>query len=694
MSMQKIEDTSPEANSADITAENIAKLKELFPELLTETATGTAINVDVLKQMVGDATTTDADEKYGLNWHGKRRARQMALTPSTGTLRPCPEESVDWATTQNLMIEGDNLEVLKLLQKSYAGKVKMVYIDPPYNTGKDFVYPDSFQDNIKNYLELTGQIDGGVKISSNSETSGRFHTDWLNMMYPRLKLARNLLRDDGVIFISIDDAEFANVKDLCTEIYGEENFIASLIWEKGRKNDAKLVSVGHEYMLVFAKRKSFFQEQKIKWREAKPGAKEILDEYLRLRKLFSGDNAAVERGIRAFYESLPSGHPSKKHSRYNKVDGKGVWRDDNMSWPGGSGPTYDVIHPDTGVACVVPEGGWRYSTLEKMEEMIQRGKVVFRTDHTEPPIRKTYLVEVDDVETDGDDDTDDTDNDNEDLPIQVAGSYFYRSALQASNELVQLFGKKVFNNPKDKEVLVRWISYVGVSDGDVVMDFFAGSGTTAHAVLDLNASSRQTIRYILVQLPEIINPKAKGAKPAVTFLEKLKRPCVVSELTKERLRRASSKLKKNNPDWQGDAGFRVFKLDSSNIRAWQPTDDLAQDLVDNMQHLLADRTDNDMLYELLLKLGLDLCVPIEVRTIAGKTVHSIGAGVLMACLDAHIRVQDAEALALGMAAWHKELSPSGDTSCVFRDSAFENDVAKSNLAAILEQNGISKVRSL
>ena len=691
--MQKIDVTSPEAQSADQIAGNIEQIKALFPELITEGSNGVAVNVDILKALVGDKTVTDADEKYGLNWHGKRRARQLALTPSTGTLRPCPDESVDWETTKNLMIEGDNLEVLKLLQKSYAGKVKLIYIDPPYNTGKDFVYPDNFQDNIKNYLELTGQVEGGQKISSNTEASGRFHTDWLNMMYPRLKLARNLLRDDGVIFISIDDVEFANLKELCIQIFGEENFIASLIWEKGRKNDAKLVSVGHEYMLVFAKRKSFFQEQKIKWREAKPGAKEILDEYLRLRKLFSGDNSAVERGIREFYESLPAGHPSKKHSRYNKVDDKGVWRDDNMSWPGGGGPTYDVIHPDTGVACVVPEGGWRYSTIEKMEEMIQLGKVVFRADHAEPPIRKTYLVELDDIEIDGDDETDD--GDNEDLPIQVAGSYFYRSALQASNELVQLFGKKVFNNPKDKEVLARWISYVGVSDGEIVMDFFAGSGTTGHAVLDLHASSKLAIRYILVQLPEMINPKAKGAKPAVAFLEKLKRPCVVSELTKERLRRASSKIKKDNPDWQGDTGFRVFKLDNSNIRAWNPNPtDLEQTLFAQQDHLVEGRTESDILYELLLKLGLDLCVPIEHRTVNGKDVHAVGGGVLMACLAPSISRDDVESLAQGIVAWHKELAPAGDTTCVFRDSAFADDVAKTNLAAILEQHGIQNVRSL
>jgi len=694
--MEKLTAASAEAQSADLVAGNIDQLKALFPDLITEGPNGTAVNVDVLKALVGDQTVTDADEKYGLNWHGKRRARQLALTPSTGTLRPCPEDSVDWDTTQNLMIEGDNLEVLKLLQKSYAGKVKLIYIDPPYNTGKDFVYPDNFQDNIKNYLELTGQVEGGQKISSNTEASGRFHTDWLNMMYPRLKLARNLLRDDGVIFISIDDAEFANLKDLCAQIFGEENFIASLIWEKGRKNDAKLVSIGHEYMLVFAKRKSFFQEQKVKWREAKPGAKEILDEYLRLRKLFKDDNSAVESGIRKFYESLPAGHPSKKHSRYNKVDDKGVWRDDNMSWPGGGGPTYDLIHPDTGIACVVPEGGWRYGTIEKMEEMIRLGKVVFRADHSEPPIRKTYLVEVDDVGNDEDDEDDDTDNgDSEDLPIQVAGSYFYRSALQASNELVQLFGKKVFNNPKDKEVLARWIAYAGTSDDDIVMDFFAGSGTTGHAVLDLNASSNLAIRYILVQLPELINPKAKGAKPAVAFLEKLKRPCVVSELTKERLRRAAAKIKTDNPLFTGDTGFRVFKLDHSNIRAWNPNPaDLEATLFDHQDHLLEGRSEADVLYELLLKLGLDLCVPIEQRTIAGREVHSVGGGVLMACLAEQITGEQVEPLAQGIIDWHKELAPAGDTTCVFRDSAFENDVAKTNLAAILEQHGIQNVRSL
>ena len=253
--MQKLTANDPETKSPDLVAANLTTLRALFPELVTEGPDGVAVNVDVLKQLVGDRTVTDAEEKYGLNWHGKRRARQLALTPSAGILRPCPEDSVDWDTTQNLMIEGDNLEVLKLLQKSYAGKVKLIYIDPPYNIGKDFVYPDNFQDNIKNYLELTGQTgEGGKKLSSNTEASGRFHTDWLNMMYPRLKLARNLLRDDGVIFVSMDDHESDNLRKVCAEVFGEENFIAQFVWNtEGHTDNQFDVKVSHEYVLLFAR---------------------------------------------------------------------------------------------------------------------------------------------------------------------------------------------------------------------------------------------------------------------------------------------------------------------------------------------------------------------------------------------------------------------------------------------------------
>lgn len=689
--MKKIEVNDSETQSADIVANNLLQLKTLFPEAFSEGK----IQFETLRQLLGDAID-ESDEKYGLNWHGKRRARQMALTPSTGTLRPCPEESVDWDTTQNLMIEGDNLEVLKLLQKSYAGKVKMIYIDPPYNTGKDFVYPDNFHDNIKNYLELTGQAEGGTKVSANTESSGRFHTDWLNMMYPRLSLARTLLREDGVLLISIDDAELSNLKLICNEIYGEENIVATVVWEKGRKNDAKLISVGHEYLLLIAKRKSYFSENKIRWREVKPGAKEILDEYLSLRGKYGNDNSAVEKGIREFYENLPKTHPSKKHSRYNKVDERGVWRDDNMSWPGGGGPTYDVIHPTTMQVCAIPEGGWRYSTPEKMQLMIDRGKVVFREDHTEPPIRKTYLVEVDEQEDDDDElEVDVTTEEESELPIQVAGSYFYRSALQATNELTKIFGKKVFNNPKDREVLARWISYVGVNPGDIVMDFFAGSGTTGHAVMELSREKRQSVRYILVQLPEPINPGAKGSKPAISFLKKIDKPAVISSLTKERLTRAALALKNSDGTDGIDLGFKVFKLDTSNLTAWNPhNEDIVQSLLRHQEHIADGRSEIDLVYELLLKLGLDLCIPIETKSISGLNVGAVGGGVLMFCLAEKISADMVESLSEGIIQWHRLLAPTGDSTMIFRDSAFADDVTKTNMTAILAQNGLENVRSL
>lgn len=685
--MKKLTAEDMETKSPDIVAGNIEGLKTMFPEAFTEGK----IDFDVLKQLLGGAVD-EREEKYGLNWHGKRRARQIGLTPSTGTLRPCPEDSVNWDTTQNLMIEGDNLEVLKLLQKSYGGKVKLIYIDPPYNTGKDFVYPDNFQDNIKNYLELTGQVEGGRKISSNTEASGRFHTDWLNMIYPRLKLAHNLLRSDGVIFISIDDNEVDNLRIACNEVFGEENFVAQLTWEKGRKNDAKFFSVGHDYMLVYAQSKGYLTEKRVRWREAKPGAAEIQEEYLRLKVIHGTAVGLIQRDLREFYGKLEKGHPSKKLSRYSNVDDRGVWRDDNMSWPGGGGPTYEVLHPKTKQPCKVPEGGWRYSTIEKMQQMIDAGRVLFRDDHTEPPIRKTYLVrgeeelEVDEAE----------EANGEDVGIQVAGSYFYRSALQASNLMLNLFGAKVFDSPKDHEVLARWISYVGSpSKDDIVLDFFAGSGTTGHAVMAQNAADGGNRRYILVQLPEPLDPENKDQKTAADFCDKLGKPRTIAELTKERLRRAAKKIKEENPMFAGDIGFRAFKLDSSNIQAWAPNrDDLPKTLEESAEHLKTGRSEVDILFELLLKLGLDLTVPIEKKAIAGKTVHSIGAGTLTVCLSDKISSNEVEPLALGIIAWHKQLAPAGETSIVFRDSAFADDVVKTNLTAILQQHGLENVRSL
>ncbi len=710
MTLQKIDAGSPEAQSADLIADNIARLRALFPELLTESAKGVTINVDVLKSLVGDATVTDADEKYGLNWHGKRRARQIALTPSAGTLRPCPEESVDWETTQNLMIEGDNLEVLKLLQRSYGregGQIRVIYIDPPYNTGKDFVYTDNFQNSIQNYQQLMGWRDfEGERVSSfaslrNTEASGRFHTDWLNMIYPRIRLARTLLSTDGVILVSIDEHEITNLRAVMDDVFGEENFLSCLTWEKGRKNDAKFFSNGHEYILVYAKSQSFLREQRTLWREEKPGARDIWEKYLDLRATHGDQDKLIETDLQAWYSALPKGHPAKKWSRYKRVDQNGPWRDRDISWPGGGGPRYDVPHPVTKLPCAVPERGWIYSTPEEMQRQISLGLVEFREDHTAPPFRKAHIrpipQELDSVDTDADD-TDDSEQseDEEEFATQVRGSYFYKQSQVSVKYLRTLFGKKVFNNPKDLDEIAKLIRYTTSDDPNaVVMDFFAGSGTTGEAVMRLNSQDNGTRRYLLVQLPEPLDPKDKQQKVAAKYCEDMGKPLNIAELTKERLRKAGSTIKSEKPDWNGDIGFRVFKLDTSNIRAWNPNpDDLKATLFDHLDHIEPGRSADDILYEILLKLGLDLCVPIKQQTIAGKPVHSVGGGVLMACLAESIQVTEVEELALGIAAWRKAQGTVGETTAVFRDSAFQNDVAKSNLAAILEQHGIKQVRSL
>ena len=674
-------------HSPNLTQDNIARIRDLFPGCVTEAkgedgSVKLAVDFDQLRQELAESIVEGPQERYHLNWPGKREALLAANAPIAKTLRPCREESVDFDTTKNLFIEGDNLDALKLLQENYLGQIKVIYIDPPYNTGSDLVYLDDFATSSDEYLKSSNQVstDGG-RLVVNTERNGRFHSDWLSFIYPRLKIARTLLRDDGVIMISIDDSEASNLKSICSEVFGESNFVASLVWEKGRKNDAKLVSVGHEYILLYCKNKDLLKQRKTKWREAKPGAKEIHDEYLRLRKTHGNDNQKVEEALREFYESLPKTHPSKKHSRYNKVDEKGVWRDDNMSWPGGDGPRYEVLHPVTGLACAIPDGGWRYSTLEKMQEMINQGKVVFRGDHTEPPIRKTYLIETDlgSGEEDEDIDSDDlSENDeSEDLPIQVAGSYFYRSALQASSELTKMFGSKIFSNPKDREVLARWINYVGTEDGDVVLDFFAGSGTTGHAVMQIAATEKKNLRFILVQLPEAINPKAKGAKSAIKTLMKLGKTAHISEITKERLRRAGLDIGRNADGNSIDVGFRVLKIDTSNMAdVYYAPDALEKakfDLfVDNIK---ADRKPEDLLFQVMLDWGVDLALPITKQSIQGKDVFFVDGNVLAACFDASGSIDEA---------FVKELAKHQPLRVVFRDAGYKNSAVKINVEQIFK----------
>ena len=618
-----------DGRSLDIVGENLEALKTMFPEAFTEDG----VNFDTLRQLLGNEVD-DGEEKYGLNWHGKKKARQIALTPSMGTLRPCPEESVDWETTQNLFIEGDNLEVLKLLQKSYAGKVKMIYIDPPYNTGNEFIYPDRFQDNLDTYLKYTGQKgDEGFKFSSNTESSGRYHTNWLNMMYPRLKLARNLLCDDGLIAISISDVEISNLRRLCDDIFGEESLLVQLIWKSRQIVDSRNknnASNDHEYIAIYSKHSDFSK---------------LLGKEIDISKYSNPDD-----------------------------DPRGSWMSNSILGLANATQRpnlhYSITDPATGreFACP-PDSGWRYSR-DTMKGKIDDERIIFPNKQDGRPREKKYIAELSSRFTG--------------FSSILGGSAGY--TLNGSREVRDLLGGRYFDFPKPISLLKLLVTQGNVKGNEIILDFFAGSCTTAHSTFELNVGDGGNRKWIMVQLPEPCDEKSETFKAGYVN---------IAEIGKERIRRAAVKIKEDNADYEGDFGFKVFKLDSSNIRAWNPDrGDLEQTLLDHTEHLVEGRSEEDVLYELLLKRGVDLTVPIEEREISGKAVYSIGYGVLFACLDTAISRDEVEEIAQGIVAWHRELEPASDTQVVFRDSAFADDIAKTNMTAILEQNGIAHVRSL
>jgi adenine-specific DNA-methyltransferase len=619
--------TEQDGASLNVVGENIQALKIIFPEAFTEDK----LDFDVLRQLLGDAVD-ESEEKYGLNWHGKKKARQIALTPSTGTLRPCPEESVDWDTTQNLFIEGDNLEVLKLLQKSYANKVKMIYIDPPYNTGKEFIYPDKYQDNLDTYLRYTGQKgEEGFKTSSNTESSGRYHTNWLNMMYPRLKLARNLLKSDGVIFISIDDNEMNNLRKITDEIFGIENFVATIIWQKvfSPKNTAKYFSEDHDYILVYSKQKEIWEPQLL------PRSEEAKDRYT------NPDND-------------PRGPWSSSDLTARNYYGDGQYEV--------TGPTGKIFGPGKGRY-------WRQN-FNSFKELDKDNRIWWGKDGGNMPRLKRFLSEVKDGV----------------VPQTLLLHTVVGNTQEAKKELLEFSEfeetENVLNSVKPTRLL-RHLLKIGTSpkNENIVLDFFAGSGPMAHAVMLQNFDDGGNRKFILVQLPEKLPKEEASAK-------------TIADLAKSRIRNVIKKIYGKNPGKSG-LGFKLFKLDSSNIRAWNPDrNDLEGTLYEHTEHLAPNRSEEDVLYELLLKRGVDLTVPIESKEMTGKTVYSIGYGVLFACLDSTISRDEIEYLAQGIVAWHKDLAPASDTQVVFRDSAFIDDVAKTNMTAILEQNGIKHVRSL
>lgn len=622
----------PAAHSGDVVGENIAALKALFPAIVTDGK----VDFDVLRQLLGDEVEEGA-ERYGLNWKGKSRARAFALTPSLGTLRPAKADSKDWDTTKNIVIEGDNLEVLKLLRKSYAGKIKLIYIDPPYNTGTDFVYPDNYTDSIANYEMLTGQRgDEGAKLTSNRDSSGRFHTGWLNMIYPRIMLAKDMLRDDGFLAISIDDNEVANLSTVTEELFGPEFQVALIAWEKmyTTKNDAAGFSNSHEYIAVFGKE-------------------------------------LAEVGL------LP--RTADMDARYTNPDDdpRGPWKAIPLSAKGErTKGRFAVVAPSGKEHFPPPDSHWLYAEAD-VNAMIADDRISFGRKGDALPNVKRFLSEVQ-------------------QGTKARSLWSHKDAGtndSAKREMRELFAeakdKLPFDFPKPVTLLDRLITVLGGGPDGIVLDFFAGSGTTGHAVMARNAADGGRRRFILVQIPELLNPQKKEQTVAANFCDAIGKPRTIAELTKERLRRAGKKVKADNPDAQLDTGFRVYKLATSNLKPWQPGEDLAADLLDAASNILLGRSEDDLLVELLLKTGIDLALPGETRTIAGRSVHALGGGVLIVCL-ADVPAAEARALGEGIADWLSELAPPAPTTFFFKDSGFDAGgnraaEARANLAATLRQ---------
>ena len=560
--------------------ERLVELKRLFPDLFTNEG---RLNPDELKQLVSPNEVHET-ERYEFKWYGKAASKREAFAPTTATLVYDEKRSVNPDMADgNMIIEGENLETLKLLLNAYREQVKCIYIDPPYNTGKDFIYRDNYRKDKKSYWDETGTAGNGIQLESNPETSGRYHSDWISFIHERLLVARQMLKKDGVILVSIDDHELVNLRRAMDEVFGQENFITNLIWEKGRKNDAKLFSVGHEYVVVYAKDMAHLKELKVIWREEKPGAPEIWEEYCRLKELHGSKLTKIEEELGAWFADLPRSHPSKKLQRYRRVDENGPWRDRDISWPGGDGPTYDVIHPVTGEKCPVPERGWIYSKPEEMQRMIRIGLVEFREDHSEPPFRKAHLKplpEECDLDNEDNDEEDESEEDAE-LAQQVRGTYFYKQSQPSVKLLRSIFnGKKLFPNPKDSDELARLIRYCTAQDRSALLvDFFGGSGTFAHAVLELNRIANTNHRFITVQIPEAVNPDKREGKAALSLGLK-----TVSSITIERVKRVIEGYG-DNPQPMPETGFKVYRLTKSNFPRCEFKPDPAADDAANVASL-------------------------------------------------------------------------------------------------------------
>jgi adenine-specific DNA-methyltransferase len=647
--MEKLRMTSP-----DLTQTNIDKLAELFPAVVTETADEVggprrSVDFDLLRQELTDYIVEGPQERYQLDWPGKRAAAFAANAPIAKTLRPVREESVDFDTTKNLFIEGDNLDALKLLQESYLSKVKLIYIDPPYNTGNDFVYEDDFAESSTEYLARSGQMsETGDRLTANTEANGRFHSDWLSMMYARLKLARSLLTDDGVMIVAIGDHEHANLRSLLDMVFGADNFLADAVWQGSGKNDARFTAGGLDYMLIYARSKATLVALDVRFKSPKRGYDDVMEAGSRAWEESEHDAARATTLYRNWWKTKPDAEAGLK--AYTEIDEFGrVFTRDNLASPNPrENLQYDVLHPVTGQPVPMHEYGWRLSR-GAMDDRIAQGRILFGVDHTTTPRFKRLLSDMD---------------------RQAIRPVIQQERAPASDALSKLLDGKMFDYPKDVGVLRTWIDAVTSADkAAIILDFFAGSGSTAHAVMGLNAADQGSRRFILVQLDEAVEPSSLASKRGYATL---------ADVARERLRRAGAEAQQvaDALDSDLDVGFRSLRVATTNMADTLSTaDDLVQiALTDSVDSVKPDRTDEDLLFQVLLGWGLELSSPITVEEVGSQRVLSIDDDALIACFANDVT----DDLVKTIAARHP-------LRAVFLDAGFASDAARINAEQIFRE---------
>jgi adenine-specific DNA-methyltransferase len=641
-------------HSPDLTQRNIDAIASLLPTVVTETvdADGTpvrAVDFDALRQELSDHVVEGPQERYQLDWPGKRAAAFTANAPIAKTLRPVRDESVDFDTTKNLFIEGDNLDALKLLQESYLGKVKLIYIDPPYNTGNDFVYEDDFAESSADYLARSGQKSvTGDRLVANTEANGRFHSDWLSMMYPRLKLARSLLTDDGVVVVAIDDHEHANLRSLLDMTFGADNFLANVIWQGSGKNDARFTAGGLDYMLVYARSKRTLIEGDVRFRGPKRGYEDVMEAGRRAWEDSGNDAVRATALYREWWKTKPDVEAGLK--AYSEIDDKGqIFRRSDMASPNRrENLKFDVIHPATGKPVARHANGWRLSR-EVMQERILQGRILFGADHTYTLSYKRFLSEME---------------------KQAIRPVILQDRASASDALNRLLDGSLFDYPKDVDVLSVWIDALTSADKNaIILDFFAGSGSTAHAVMNLNAIDRGARRFICVQLDEAVAAESSASQRGYATL---------ADIARERLRRAGSEFRRKTEQQESvvDFGFRSLHVATTNMADTLATaDDLMQyTLSEAVSSMKPGRTDEDLLFQVLLDWGLDLAEAIAVEEVDGRRVLSVADGALIACFTHEVTD--------GLI---KDVASRNPLRAVFLDAGFASDAQRMNAEQVFRE---------